>query len=173
MQSTNDKAADNGQATDKNTVNETHTSNGESSEGEDEDSSEASRSSASEQVSGKENDSPSDAAECRTSSNDSDSHNPAGTSPVDSSESADSSESPWNRLREQISTFVAFLATQHVLQALAMIRSVWHRRPKCPYTLYVVVMALMTAAATLFIQWGMYIEPNYENPTRRTTPRKS
>lgn len=164
MQSTNDKAADNGQATDKNTVNETHTSNGESSEGEDEDSSEASRSSASEQVSGKENDSPSDAAECRTSSNDSDSHNPAGTSPVDSSESADSSESPWNRLREQISTFVAFLATQHVLQALAMIRSVWHRRPKCPYTLYVVVMALMTVAATLFIQWGMYIEPNYENP---------
>nr|WP_238567664.1 LTA synthase family protein [Bifidobacterium stellenboschense] len=50
-----------------------------------------------------------------------------------------------------------------LLAALKPLRDLWRKRPKCPYTLYVVVMALMTAAATIFIQWGMYSEPSYDD----------
>nr|WP_278251016.1 alkaline phosphatase family protein [Bifidobacterium imperatoris] len=53
---------------------------------------------------------------------------------------------------------------QSLLKALATIHTLWQKRTKCPYTLYAVVMALMTAAATLFIQWGMYTEPTYDDP---------
>ncbi|WP_279381609.1 LTA synthase family protein [Bifidobacterium saguini] len=53
---------------------------------------------------------------------------------------------------------------QSLLKALATIHTLWQKRPKGPYTLYAVVMALMTAAATLFIQWGMYTEPTYDDP---------
>ncbi|WP_423734920.1 LTA synthase family protein [Bifidobacterium parmae] len=51
-----------------------------------------------------------------------------------------------------------------LLSALRSLLDLWRKRPKCPYTLYVVVMALMTAAATIFIQWGMYSEPSYDDP---------
>lgn len=40
-------------------------------------------------------------------------------------------------------------------------RDSWKKRPKCPYTLYLLVMALMNASATIFIQWGMFDEPSY------------
>ena len=44
------------------------------------------------------------------------------------------------------------------------LHKLWKKRPKCPYTLYVVVMALIDAAAVTFIQWGMYSEPKYDDP---------
>lgn len=51
-----------------------------------------------------------------------------------------------------------------LLAALEPLLVLWRKRPKCPYTLYVVVMALMTVAATIFIQWGIYSEPSYDDP---------
>lgn len=54
--------------------------------------------------------------------------------------------------------------THAITRAAAVLRVVWRKRPKLPYTLYVLVTALMTAAATLFIQWGMYSEPTYDDP---------
>uniref|UniRef100_UPI000ADA06A7 LTA synthase family protein n=1 Tax=Bifidobacterium aesculapii TaxID=1329411 RepID=UPI000ADA06A7 len=51
-----------------------------------------------------------------------------------------------------------------ITRAAAVLRVAWRKRPKLPYTLYVLVMALMTAAATIFIQWGMYSEPTYDDP---------
>ncbi|WP_318643728.1 LTA synthase family protein [Bifidobacterium platyrrhinorum] len=68
-----------------------------------------------------------------------------------------------------IKTSDAFAAIIHppvklLFAALKPLRELWRKRPKCPYTLYVLVMALMTAAATIFIQWGMYSEPSYDDP---------
>ena len=45
-----------------------------------------------------------------------------------------------------------------------VVPELWRKRPKCPYTLYVVVMALIDAAAVTFIRWGMYSEPKYDDP---------
>lgn len=65
------------------------------------------------------------------------------------------------RLRFWITT--ALEQSQRFITWAKPIRAVWVKRPKCPYTLYIVIMALMTAAATIFIQWGMYTEPTYDD----------
>ena len=54
---------------------------------------------------------------------------------------------------------------QLLISAAVALHKLWKKRPKCPYTLYVVVMALIDAAAVTFIQWGMYSEPKYDDPT--------
>ena len=53
---------------------------------------------------------------------------------------------------------------QLLISAAVALHKLWKKRPKCPYTLYVVVMALIDAAAVTFIQWGMYSEPKYDDP---------
>ena len=53
---------------------------------------------------------------------------------------------------------------QLLISAAVALQKLWKKRPKCPYTLYVVVMALIDAAAVTFIQWGMYSEPKYDDP---------
>lgn len=53
---------------------------------------------------------------------------------------------------------------QLLISAAVALHRLWKKRPKCPYTLYVVVMALIDAAAVTFIQWGMYSEPQYDDP---------
>ena len=53
---------------------------------------------------------------------------------------------------------------QLLISAAVALHKLWKKRPKCPYTLYVVVMALIDAAAVTFIQWGMYSEPQYDDP---------
>lgn len=53
---------------------------------------------------------------------------------------------------------------QLLISAAVALHKLWRKRPKCPYTLYVVVMALIDAAAVTFIQWGMYSEPKYDDP---------
>ena len=53
---------------------------------------------------------------------------------------------------------------QLLISAAVELHKLWKKRPKCPYTLYVVVMALIDAAAVTFIQWGMYSEPKYDDP---------
>ena len=53
---------------------------------------------------------------------------------------------------------------QLLISAAVARHKLWKKRPKCPYTLYVVVMALIDAAAVTFIQWGMYSEPKYDDP---------
>lgn len=49
-------------------------------------------------------------------------------------------------------------------KAVSLLYALLKKRPKCPYTLYVVVLALIDSAAVLFIQWGMYKEPTYADP---------
>lgn len=51
-----------------------------------------------------------------------------------------------------------------LIKAISFLYALLKKRPRCPYTLYVVVMALIDAAAVLFIQWGMYKEPTYADP---------
>ena len=53
---------------------------------------------------------------------------------------------------------------QLLISAAVALHKLWKKRPKCPYTLYVVVMALIDAAVVTFIQWGMYSEPQYDDP---------
>lgn len=49
-------------------------------------------------------------------------------------------------------------------KAISFLHTLLKKRPRCPYTLYVVVMAMVDAAAVLFIQWSMYEEPTYADP---------
>lgn len=49
-------------------------------------------------------------------------------------------------------------------KAISFLRTLLKKRPRCPYTLYVVVMVMVDAAAVLFIQWSMYEEPTYADP---------
>ncbi len=49
-------------------------------------------------------------------------------------------------------------------KAISFLRTLLKKRPAAPYTLYVVVMVMVDAAAVLFIQWSMYEEPTYADP---------
>lgn len=57
-------------------------------------------------------------------------------------------------------------------KAVSLLYALLKKRPKCPYTLYVVVLALIDSAAVLFIQWGMYKEPTYADPDAIDTNTK-
>ncbi|MBT1182299.1 sulfatase-like hydrolase/transferase [Bifidobacterium sp. CP2] len=55
----------------------------------------------------------------------------------------------------------AVAVTAPIVKAIV---ATWRKRPKCPYTLYALVLALVDAASVMFIQWGMYSEPTYDDP---------
>lgn len=68
------------------------------------------------------------------------------------------------RVKACAAPITASKSVQFLIAAIPTMCAVWKKRPKCPYTLYVVIMALIDAAAVTFIQWGMYTEPTYDNP---------
>lgn len=59
-------------------------------------------------------------------------------------------------------TFTSFKVIQLIIKFFHGPDSPWHKRPRCPYTLYVVVFALLTVFEVIFIQWGMYSEKTHE-----------
>lgn len=69
-----------------------------------------------------------------------------------------------NTSRQPLPPILASKFVQLLISAAVALHKLWKKRPKCPYTLYVVVMALIDAAAVTFIQWGMYSEPKYDDP---------
>ena len=96
-----------------------------------------------------------------------------GTEPVDETKSSDegntsddnNAPAAANKSTQDNPDEETVSAPRRVLAALApagrVIRSIWRRRPKLPFTLYVLVFALVTAAAVLFMQWSVCTEPSY------------
>lgn len=58
--------------------------------------------------------------------------------------------------------FTSFKIIQLIIKFFHGSDSPWHKRPRCPYTLYALVFAILTVFEVIFIQWGMYSEKTHE-----------
>lgn len=69
----------------------------------------------------------------------------------------------------------AFMSSKPIAaltKVASFLYSLLKKRPRCPYTLYALVMALVDSAAVLFLQWSMYKEPTYADPDAIDTTTK-
>ena len=58
-------------------------------------------------------------------------------------------------------TFVDSRAIQLIIKFFSKAHALWKKRMKFSYAFYTVVFALLTSAEVIFLQWGMYDEPEY------------
>lgn len=58
-------------------------------------------------------------------------------------------------------TFVDSRAIQLIIKFFSKAHALWKNRMKFSYAFYTVVFALLTSAEVIFLQWGMYDEPEY------------
>lgn len=65
------------------------------------------------------------------------------------------------KVRAAWRTFTSFKAVTHRQSAHAL----WKRRMKFSYAFYTIVFFLLTSAEVIFLQWGMYSEPEYDKST--------
>ena len=71
----------------------------------------------------------------------------------------------FQQIRAQLNTLMASQTMTALSKALTVLHSVFKKRPRFPYLLYIMVMAIVDSAAVLFIQWGTYTEPTYTSPS--------
>ena len=71
----------------------------------------------------------------------------------------------FQQIRAQLNTLMASQTMTALSKALTVLHSVFKKRPRFPYLLYIMVMAIVDSAAVLFIQWGTYTEPTYIAPS--------
>ncbi|GAA5583245.1 hypothetical protein Bbre01_00405 [Bifidobacterium breve] len=71
----------------------------------------------------------------------------------------------FQQIRAQLNTLMASQTMTALPKALTVLHSVFKKRPRFPYLLYIMVMAIVDSAAVLFIQWGTYTEPTYAAPS--------
>lgn len=71
----------------------------------------------------------------------------------------------FQQIRAQLNTLMASQTMTALSKALTVLHSVFKKRPRFPYLLYIMVMAIVDSAAVLFIQWGTYTEPTYAAPS--------
>lgn len=62
-------------------------------------------------------------------------------------------------------TFVNFKAVQLIIKFFKKVYALWKKRMKFSYAFYTSVFFLLTSAEVIFLQWGMYSEPEYEKGT--------
>ena len=62
-------------------------------------------------------------------------------------------------------TFVNFKAVQLIIKFFKKAYALWKKRMKFSYAFYTIVFFLLTSAEVIFLQWGMYSEPEYEKGT--------
>ena len=62
-------------------------------------------------------------------------------------------------------TFINFKAVQPIIKFFKKACSLWKKRMKFSYAFYTVVFALLTSAEVIFLQWGVYSEPEYAEDT--------
>lgn len=62
-------------------------------------------------------------------------------------------------------TFVNFKAVRLIIKFCKKVYALWKKRMKFPYAFYTIVFFLLTSAEVIFLQWGMYSEPEYEKGT--------
>lgn len=71
----------------------------------------------------------------------------------------------FQQIRAQLNTLMASQTMTALSKALTVLHSVFKKRPRFPYLLYIMVMAIVDSGAVLFIQWGTYTEPTYTAPS--------
>ncbi|MBW3094308.1 LTA synthase family protein [Bifidobacterium sp. 64T4] len=64
-------------------------------------------------------------------------------------------------VRDVWRTFTNLKAIRFTIDFFRNPNSPWHKRPRCPYTLYALVFVILTVFEVIFIQWGMYSETTY------------
>lgn len=62
-------------------------------------------------------------------------------------------------------TFANFKAVQLIIKFFKKAYALWKKRMKFSYAFYTIVFFLLTSAEVIFLQWGMYSEPEYEKGT--------
>lgn len=62
-------------------------------------------------------------------------------------------------------TFVNFKAVQLIIKFFKKVYALWKKRMKFSYAFYTIVFFLLTSAEVIFLQWGMYSEPEYDKST--------
>lgn len=62
-------------------------------------------------------------------------------------------------------TFVNFKAVQLIIKFFKKVYALWKKRMRFSYAFYTIVFFLLTSAEVIFLQWGMYSEPEYEKGT--------
>lgn len=62
-------------------------------------------------------------------------------------------------------TFVNSKAIQLIIKFFSKAHALWKKRMKFSYAFYTVVFALLTSAEVIFLQWGVYSEPEYAEDT--------
>ena len=62
-------------------------------------------------------------------------------------------------------TFTNFKAIQLIIKFFKKAHGLWKKRMKFSYAFYTIVFFLLTSADVIFLQWGMYSEPEYEKGT--------
>lgn len=62
-------------------------------------------------------------------------------------------------------TFVNFKAVQLIIKFFKKVYALWKKRMRFSYAFYTIVFFLLTSAEVIFLQWGMYSEPEYDKST--------
>lgn len=62
-------------------------------------------------------------------------------------------------------TFTNFKAIQLIIKFFQKAHGLWKKRMRFSYAFYAIVFFLLTSAEVIFLQWGMYSEPEYEKGT--------
>lgn len=69
------------------------------------------------------------------------------------------------KVRAAWRTFTNFKAVQLIIKFFKSAHALWKKRMKFSYAFYTIVFFLLTSAEVIFLQWGMYSEPEYEKGT--------
>lgn len=62
-------------------------------------------------------------------------------------------------------TFVNVKAVQLIIKFFKKVYALWKKRMRFSYAFYTIVFFLLTSAEVIFLQWGMYSEPEYDKST--------
>lgn len=69
------------------------------------------------------------------------------------------------KARNTCRTFTSLKAVQPIIKFFQKAHILWKKRMKFSYAFYTIVFFLLTSAEVIFLQWGMYSEPEYEKGT--------
>ena len=58
-------------------------------------------------------------------------------------------------------TFINFKAVQLIIKFFKKAHDLWKKRMRFSYAFYAIVFTLLTSAEVIFLQWGVYSEPEY------------
>lgn len=66
------------------------------------------------------------------------------------------------KVRAAWRTFTSFKAVQLIVKFFKSAHALWKKRHRFSYSFYAIIIAALSAFEVIFIQWGMYSEPEYE-----------